>query len=99
MLPQVQKVLQNLCVDKFFKKGPLDFFYFICHIYLPFMRKQMVLLYFGRDVRTCLGVAISEVSEPPVYHIKVERPINHLTEDDVYIRKAYFKTYHTKFYY
>ena len=47
---------------------------FICivfaHIYTPFTRKRIVSLYFERDVRTRLGVAISEVSGPPVFHIK-----------------------------
>ena len=42
----------------------------IVHIYPPFTRKRIVSLYFGRDVRTRLGVAISEVSGPPVFHIK-----------------------------
>ena len=30
-------------------------FCFICHIYPPFTRKRIVSLYFGREVRTCLG--------------------------------------------
>ena len=47
-------------------------FFCIVHIYPPFTRKRIVLLYFGRDVRTLLGVAISEVSEPPVFHIKAK---------------------------
>ena len=34
-------------------------FCFVCHIYLPFTRKRIVLLYFGREVRTRLGVAFS----------------------------------------
>ena len=42
------------------------------HIYPPFTRKRIVSLYFGRDVRTRLGVAIFEVSGPPVFHIKAE---------------------------
>ena len=46
-------------------------FCFICHIFLPFKRKRTVSLYFGRNVCTRLGVAISEVSGPPVFHIKV----------------------------
>ena len=46
------------------------FLYSIVHIYLPFARKQAVSLYFGRNVRTRLRVAISEVSGPPVFHIK-----------------------------
>ena len=44
--------------------------YCIVHIYPPFTRKLIVSLYFGRCVRTRLGVAISEVSGPPVFHIK-----------------------------
>ena len=51
-----------------------DDMFFVCvcivHIYPPFMRKQIVSLYFGRDVRTRLGVAISEVSGPPVFLVK-----------------------------
>ena len=56
-------------------------FHFICHIYPPFTRKQIVSLYFERHVRTRLGVAISEVSEPPVFHIKVGPPIKCLAQD------------------
>ena len=41
----------------------------------PFTRKRMVSLCFGRYVRIRLGVAISEVSGPPVFHIKVGRPV------------------------
>ena len=48
---------------------------FICPIYPPFTRKQIVSLYFGRDVRTRLGVAISEMSRSPVFYIKVGRPV------------------------
>ena len=43
---------------------------FIVHVYPTFARKRIVSLSFGRDVRTRLGVAISEVSGPPVFHIK-----------------------------
>ena len=45
-------------------------FCFICHFYPPFTRKRIVSLYFGRDVRTRLGVAFFEVYAPPVFHIK-----------------------------
>ena len=45
-------------------------FFCIVHLYPPFTRKRIVSLYFGLDVRTRLGVAISEVSGPPVFHIK-----------------------------
>ena len=43
---------------------------FICHFYPPFTRKRIVSLYFGREVRTRLGVAFFEVYGPPVFHIK-----------------------------
>ena len=46
------------------------FFCFTCHIYPSFTRKRIASIYFGRDVRTRLGVAISEVSGPPVFPIK-----------------------------
>ena len=49
-------------------------FCFICHIYPPFTRKRSVLLYFGREVRTRLGVTFFKVYGPPVCHIKVGRP-------------------------
>ena len=45
-------------------------FFFICHIYPPFMRKLIVSLFFGRYLRTRLRVVISEESDPPVFHIK-----------------------------
>ena len=48
------------------------FFYFVCHIYPPLTRKQIVLLYFGRNVHTRLEVAICDVSGPLVFYIKVE---------------------------
>ena len=50
------------------------------HIYPPFTRKRIVSLYFGRDVCTRLGVAIFEVSGPPVFHIKAGRPIKCLAQ-------------------
>ena len=46
-------------------------FFLICHIYPPFTRKRIALLYFERDDCTRLRVAISKVSGPPVFHIKV----------------------------
>ena len=45
-------------------------FFYIVHVHPPLTRKRIVSLYFGRDVHTRLGVAISEVSGPPVFHIK-----------------------------
>ena len=48
------------------------FFFVFVHIYPPFTRKRIVSLYFGRDLRTRLGVAIFEVSGPSVFHIKTE---------------------------
>ena len=56
------------------------FFCFICHIYPPFTRKQIVSLYFGREVRTRLGVAFFEVYGPPVFNIKVGRPVKCLAQ-------------------
>ena len=45
----------------------------ICSFFFPpFTRKRIVSLYFERDVRTRLGVAIFEVSGPSVFHIKAE---------------------------
>ena len=41
-----------------------------CHIYPSFTRKRIVSLYFGWDDRTRLGVAICDMSGPPVFHIK-----------------------------
>ena len=43
----------------------------IVHIYPPFTRKRVVLLYFVREVSIRLGVAIFEMSGPPGFHIKV----------------------------
>ena len=49
-----------------------SFIFVFVHFYPPFTRKRIVSLYFGRDVSTRLGVAIFEVSGPPVFHIKAE---------------------------
>ena len=57
------------------------FFVFICHIYPPFTRKRIASLYFGREVRTRLGVAFFEVNGPPVFHIKVGRPVKCLVQE------------------
>ena len=46
-------------------------FFFLYWIHFPFTRKRIISLYFGRYVRTRLGVAISEVSGPSVFYIKV----------------------------
>ena len=53
---------------------------FICHIYPPFTRKLIVSLYFGREVHTRLGVAFFQVYGPPVFHIKVGRPVKCLAQ-------------------
>ena len=55
-------------------------FCFICHIYPPFTRKRIVSLYFGREVCTRLGVAFFEVYGPPVFHMKVGRPVKCLAQ-------------------
>ena len=59
----------------------LLYFCFICHIYPPFTRMRIVSLYFGREVRTRLGVAFFEVYGPPVFHIKVGRPVKCLAQE------------------
>ena len=43
----------------------------IVHVYPPFTRKQIVSLSFGRGLCTRLGITVSEVPGPPLYHIKV----------------------------
>ena len=58
----------------------LFYFCFICHFYPPFTRKRIVSLYFGREVRTRLGVAFFEVYVSPVFHIKVGRPVKCLAQ-------------------
>ena len=40
----------------------------VVYVCLPLTRKQIVSLSFKQDVRTRLGVAISEVSGPPLFH-------------------------------
>ena len=55
-------------------------FCFVSHIYLPFTRKQIVSLYFEREVRIRLGVAFFEVYGPPVFHIKAGRPVKCLAQ-------------------
>ena len=52
----------------------------IVHVCPPFMRKRIVLLYFGRDIRTRSGVAISEVNGPSVFHIKTGVPVKCLAQ-------------------
>ena len=63
-----------------FASNSVFFFFFICHIYPPFTRKQIVSLYFGREVRTRLGVVFFEVYGPPVFYIKVGRPVKCLAQ-------------------
>ena len=41
------------------------------HVYPSFTRKRIVSQSFGWDIHTRLGVAISEVFGPPVFHLKV----------------------------
>ena len=55
--------------------------YFFYHIYPLFTRKRIVSSCFERYVRTRLGVAISEVSGPLVFHIKVGRSVKCLAKD------------------
>ena len=58
------------------------FFYFIFHIYLSFTTKRIVSLFFGRDVRTRLGIAISEMFGPYAFHLKMgDVPLSVLPKD------------------
>ena len=61
-------------------KKKLLFFLFYLPYLPPFTRKRIVSLYFGREVRTRLGVAFFEVYRPPVFHIKVGRPVECLAQ-------------------
>ena len=47
----------------------------IVDVCFPFTKKQNISPSLGRDDLSRLGVAISKVSEPPAFHIKVERPV------------------------
>ena len=49
------------------------FLYCIVHVYSPFTRKWIVLLYFGQDICTRLEVAISKVFGPPVFRMPCPR--------------------------
>ena len=64
LLSMMSKILEKIVYKKLFS------FFCIVHIYPPFTRKRIVSLYFGRGVRTRLGVAISDMSGPSVCHIK-----------------------------
>ena len=57
------------------------FYILICQIYPPFTRKRIVSLCFGRYVRPRFGVAIFELSKPPVFHIRVRRPVKCLAQE------------------
>ena len=77
----LRKLIVVNWVEALFKKAMVMHCIVFVHIYPPFTRKRIVLLYFGRNVRTRLGVAIFEVSGPPVFHIKagacsLQPPIN-----------------------
>ena len=67
--PRAQQILAKSY--KIFCHILITYFGFIVHIYSLFTRKRIVSLSFGRDVRTRLGVAISEVFETPVLNITV----------------------------
>ena len=80
---EVQCLPDNNCSDRNYLPSMLKVilgYCFICHIYPPFTRKRIVSLYFGWEVRTRLGVAFFEVYGPPVFHIKVGRPVKRLAQ-------------------
>ena len=86
------KLLSGLCI--IFGKPPITIFNFcnflefefswqfcfVYHIYPTLTRKRIVSLCFGRYVHTRLGVAISEVSGPHVFYMKVGRLLKCLTQ-------------------
>ena len=76
----VGKILQNFSSFSRFNGVCFVFVCFICRIYFPFTRKQIVSLYFEQEVHTRLGVAFFEVYGPPVFHIKVGRPVKCLAQ-------------------
>ena len=63
------KAVAAVIIHCYLKKN-FFFNFLFCHIYPPFTRMRTVSLYFGRDVRTRLVVAISKLSEPPVFRMK-----------------------------
>ena len=56
-------------------------FFFLFAIFILHSQESDVSLCFGWQVRTRLGVAISEVSGLLVFHTKVERPIKCLAQE------------------
>ena len=68
---KLSKIPKKFQKGNFLQKFPRpELFCHIWHIYPPFTRKPIASLCFGRYVRTRLGVTISEVSGPPVFHMK-----------------------------
>ena len=67
-LPNIDKAVDKIAQYQVFIYFVLLFF---IHVYPPLTRKRIVSQYFGRNVRTRLGVATSEVFGSPVFHIKV----------------------------
>ena len=62
-------------------ESTLRYFYFFALFAIFILtRKRIVSLYFGREVHTRLGVAFFEVYGPPVFHIKVGRPVKCLAQ-------------------
>ena len=59
----------------------LFIYFFLFAIFILHSRESELYRYvFGRYVRTRLGVAIYEVSEPPVFHMKMGRPVKCLAQ-------------------
>ena len=64
--------------------APFEIFYFILFAIFILHSRESALyrytVYFERDIPTRLGVIISEVSGPPVFHIKVGSPFRCLAQ-------------------
>ena len=72
------------------------YFSFICHILSPFTKKQIISLYFGWNVRTCLVVVISEVLGHLLLHKAGDLPLSALPKNTTTELAGLFSTTSTK---
>ena len=83
-LGRIVSAVIKLNVITFFHAVLFLFFVFLFLFYLPYLssihEKANCIAILGREVRTRLGVAFFEVYGPPVFHIKVGRPVKCLAQ-------------------
>ena len=78
LLPPVDSLRVDCSVGSSHRNGFSVFF----GIFVFHSRESELYRYvFGRYVRTRLGVAFSEVSGPPVFHIKMGCPVKYLAQE------------------